>query len=234
MTQDGGCDKCDDAPYRSKCTDKPSGCPKKNCKPAHHKQPWGCYREKCPSPATPRSRPLPCLPPTPSGCKGCSTACSPYCEQTRVDTVQKRIQNVVRISASEYAMNKAAMNVCQAPLPPSSDKYGYSRPQSMSDRREQHIVLPSSNVPRRRTRQIPGQQSAPGKGCDVKHFSYARYLARKKGCGPLRGENCGAGLVPCTPSFEEISGQFPAVKTAGGKYKKFGIISGCLNFTSGC
>jgi len=50
----------------------------------------------------------------------------------------------------------------------------------MSDRAVPGVVPATMNVPRYRTRAIPGQLSAPGSGVDVKHDSYARYLARKK------------------------------------------------------
>ena len=153
-------------------------------------------------------------------------------QKAYADTTQKRIQNVVRVSSSEYAMNLASVNVCEKklddPLPNSG--FGYSAPQSTSDRREFHIVLPSMNIPRRRTKAWPGQTSAPGKGVDVKHFSYARYLARKKGCGALKGKNC-PNINSCDPSYKDISsgsmGEPPLVATTGGKYRKFGIISGC-------
>ena len=206
---------------------------KPNCTPI---PPKPIKQDECPSPP-------PCYqPPSPDPCIYSPCIVAPTCRQPNppwddskgmaryqkayVDTTQKRIQNVVRVSSSEYAMNLGSANVCEKkledPLPNSG--YGYSAPQSTSDRREYHLVLPTMNIPRRRTRAWPGQTSAPGKGVDVKHFSYARYLARKKGCGALKGQNCPL-YNSCDPSYRDISNG--DVKTTGGKYRKFGIISGC-------
>jgi len=66
------------------------------------------------------------------------------------------------------------------------------------------------------TRDRPGSQAPGGKGVDIKHGSYARYLARLKGKGPLRTQNA-TGLM--------------AVQ--GNKTKSYGIVksSSCLCFT---
>jgi hypothetical protein len=94
---------------------------------------------------------------------------------------QKQIWNTVRVPASEYIMNKSALNVYS----------GTKSWNSQSDR-----LRPSNTtlcVPSRGnstkysiTRMRPGACSAPGKGVDIKHNSYDRYLAKLKGRGPLR------------------------------------------------
>jgi hypothetical protein len=66
----------------------------------------------------------------------------------------------------------------------------------------------------------PGSQTPGGKGCDIKHNSYDRYLNRLKGKGPLR-----RGVIP--PGFG-LPIQFnPAYPIYGGKTVKTNIVSGC-------
>ncbi len=227
-TSDCGC--------KSKHVPRP-GSPVKGCKDPHKVKPacdhkcgehhYHCYKTPCDHKPEKPCNPEPCFQgpncntvyADPDGKMPCT---SERARMLVLDTIQRRIQNVVRIPSSEYAMNLASMNVCERALPstsaPPSAPFGYSSPQSTSDRRQQHVVPGSLNVPRRRTRAIPGQTSAPGKGCDVKHFSYERYLARKKGCGALKGRT---GKV----TFSEID--LGEVSTSGGKYQKFGVVAGC-------
>lgn len=135
---------------------------------------------------------------------------------------QKRIWNSVRVPASEYTMNLGSLSVYQKPLPvnPSLKQYGVNWNQ-MSDR-----VSPSNSnvssinvVPSRGnstrssiTRERPGSQRPGGKGVDIKHGSYARYLARLKGKGPLR-----TSVNSSTP-------------VQGNKTRSYGIVGRCLCF----
>ena len=128
--------------------------------------------------------------------------------------ILKQIQNTVGVSSSEYAMNLASINVWTSP----SDKSKVNWNQ-YSDRPVASI-LSNNNVPSRGsstrssiTRLRPGSSSAPGKGVDVKHGSYARYLARLKGKGPLR---------------EQSSKTASTTAKYGGKIKKYNIVSGCV------
>ena len=106
-------------------------------------------------------------------------------------STQQKIWNTVRVPASEYTMNRAALNVYTAPiLNPTVGYYGVNWNQS-SDRAVAGIV--HTNVPSHAssthhsiTRCRPGSTSAPGTGVDVKHGSYDRYLARLKGRSALR------------------------------------------------
>ena len=66
----------------------------------------------------------------------------------------------------------------------------------------------------------PGSQTPGGKGCDIKHNSYDRYLNRLKGKGPLR-----RGVVP--PTFGAPIPFNPAFPIYGGKTMKTSIIDGC-------
>ena len=76
-----------------------------------------------------------------------------YDNQTLLDQRQKIIQNVVRVSSSEYSMNLASNIVY--------DNTGVNK---MADR----------------TATSGTSQEIKKKGVSVKHDSYARYLARKK------------------------------------------------------
>lgn len=136
------------------------------------------------------------------GCGGCknSVACS-------ANATQRRIQNTVRVSQSEYLENLAGLNVYEAPIA----KYGYVNWNQGSDRAEPGRVM--RNVPSYGanstktsiTRMRPGSCSAASQGVDIKHGSYARYLARIKGRGPYRTQ------TQTVPPVE------------GNKTKKYGI-----------
>lgn len=180
-----------------------------------------------------------------SPCRGCSecgwadwwdtdaTGCKIY-SQKRLDQRQKIIQKVVRVDSAQYAMNRAAMNVYQRKARTAFGlRFGsmYNYPSTMSDRREPHIVPETQAVHRHasskhgsKTRAWPGMTSAAGVGVDVKHGSYARYLARKKGVALKAGNGAYKDYHKRSPTFEEIQ-QNPTL-TQGGKNVKFSIISG--------
>ena len=87
---------------------------------------------------------------------------------------QKRILNLVRTSSSVYQSKLATTNVlgqrncdCVAVW------------KQCSDRTE--AGQPAAYVPRRRMGIRPGGTGTGGKGVDIKHGSYARFLASKRG-----------------------------------------------------
>ena len=140
-------------------------------------------------------------------CKGCGgnnnqIQCQ-YCDSNGTATVitQKRIWNTVRVSESEYASNLVALNVYTPPLP----QYGFVNWNQYSDRALPSGLRLSSNniVPSRGnstksslTRQRPGACAPGGIGVDVKHGSYARYLARLKGRGPAKTQTPNPLITP--------------------------------------
>jgi hypothetical protein len=65
----------------------------------------------------------------------------------------------------------------------------------------------------------PGGQTPGGKGCDIKHNSYERYLNRLKGAKALR-----RGVVPVNFGVPVIP---PRTNVQGGKTMKTNIVSGC-------
>ena len=137
-----------------------------------------------------------------SRCNGCRNGVANSAAAT-----QRRIQNTVRVSQSEYLENLAGLNV----YTPAVAKYGFVNWNQGSDRAEPGLVqrcVPSHGANSTKTsitRMRPGSCSAPGQGVDIKHGSYARYLARIKGRGPYRTE------------------ALPVAPVKGNKTKKYGI-----------
>ena len=142
-----------------------------------------------------------------SRCNRCNNCNEDGCNAVAASATQRRIQNTVRVSQSEYLENLAGLNVYVAPIA----KYGLVNWNQGSDRAEPGKVMrnvPSYNASSTKTsitRMRPGSCSAAGQGVDIKHGSYARYLARIKGRGPYRTQTISV----------------PAVE--GNKTKKFGI-----------
>lgn len=114
-------------------------------------------------------------------CGNCADLTSAYSVIT-----QKRIQRTVRTSGSAYTEGLAPQHV-----------YDGAAWNQASDRAVAGTVVrnvPShgaSSVHGSVTRARPGSTSAPGQGVDIKHGSYARYLAKLKGrtvarsCAPV-------------------------------------------------
>ena len=127
------------------------------------------------------------------------------------ETKQRRIWNTARVPASLYTMNLSTMNVVGDERNKPKLENGSVNWNQKSDRAVASVVM--INVPRQRTRMIPGKQSAIGTGVDIKHNSYARYLARKKASALKQSGNAS---TPEDPMPEE-----------GNKYYKLGIVAGC-------
>ena len=138
---------------------------------------------------------------------------------------QKIIQKTVRVPASLYMSDLAALNVYQKPL----RAFANVNWNQMSDRKEPHIqpnlvvggsFYHGSSTRRTITRNRPGAGCPGGKGVDIKHNSYYRYLDRLKGKGPVR-----RGVVP--PYFGKPIVFNPALPVYGGKTMKTNIVTGC-------
>jgi hypothetical protein len=103
----------------------------------------------------------------------------------RAAVTQKRIQHTVCTAASDYALSLVPQHVYDPALIAAGA--GAIPWNQASDRAVAGVV--ARNVPSRRTnsahssitRARPGACSAPGKGVDIKHGSYDRYLAKLKG-----------------------------------------------------
>jgi hypothetical protein len=135
----------------------------------------------------------------PIGCRACGNSHPdgyhyyPDTDPKQNSTFSKVLENTVRVPSSEYTMNKSALNVYIPPIiNPTKSLYGLNWNQ-MSDRAVPGVVktnVPSYGNSTRSsvTRMRPGSTSAPGKGVDMKHGSYERYLGRLKGKSVLRTE----------------------------------------------
>ena len=117
------------------------------------------------------------------GVTGCTTNCSNGAPA--IINTQKIILKQVRAPASSYTMNIGTFHVKGTSNNALLSKYNNVNWNQSSDRSQPGVVV--KNVPTRgnSTRSTisslrPGGASAPGSGVDVKHNSYARYLAKKK------------------------------------------------------
>jgi hypothetical protein len=100
---------------------------------------------------------------------------------SKATITQKRIWKQVRAASSSYAMNLSALTSGAAILASGSN----TNWNQMSDRvsaSKQPVISPTHGNSLRSTLTSgrPGASTPGGKGVDVKHDSYARYLNRKK------------------------------------------------------
>ena len=168
------------------------------------------------------------LPPYYYRCRDCDTNLN---GNTPADQYQKLklIQNTVRVQGSLYTANLGPLTAYTKPINDrSKGLYGVCWNQ-MSDRpvpSVQRVTIPTgynTSMNRRHTSVTsskPGSQTPGGKGCDIKHNSYDRYLNRLKGKGPLK-----RGFIP--PAFGVPVPFNPAFPIYGGKTVKTNIVSGC-------
>jgi hypothetical protein len=116
-----------------------------------------------------------------SQCVGCSRNVSNPEEEQKIN--QKRQWGLVRTSSSMFISNLSAVTVRGGHNNKPKSTYYNVNWNQMSDRAVPSVIPTTMNVPRNRTRHRPGASGSGGvnaNGVDVKHDSYARYLARKK------------------------------------------------------
>lgn len=101
-------------------------------------------------------------------------------------STQQKIWNTVRVPASEYTMNRAALNVYTAPTLTTGVNWNQYSDRAVAGIVRSNVPTYGSSTHQSITRMRPGSTSAPGSGVDVKHGSYDRYLARLKGRSVLR------------------------------------------------
>jgi len=148
-------------------------------------------------------------------CSGCSNNANLNSAISKYQRLQK-IQNTVRVSSSLYSMNLAALTVFEKP-----DEGNRTNWKQSSDRKEAHVQR--SRISMRSSVSVrPGNLSPGGVGVDIKHNSYARYLARLKGGRPLRKE-------PLPEDFDNLTIPFSRGNPIyGGKVMKTSIgTNGC-------
>jgi hypothetical protein len=139
------------------------------------------------------------------------------------EATQKKIWNVVRVPSSLYTMNIGALNVVDV----SNQSINFTNWNQMSDRNVPSIqgayrglYAPSrgSSTKSSLTRMRPGAGAPGGRGVDVKHNSYARYLARRKATN-IRTQTRNIATTPLQ----------------GNKRQSYGIVTNsryCLCFTN--
>jgi len=152
----------------------------------------------------------------------------------------KLITNTVRVSSSEYAMNKASATSSKnvfihqlesKPVPNGTAKI--LQWNQRSDRafpaRYKSPYNTTNNIPshgnstkKSLTRHRPGSGAGGHQlGVDIKHNSYHRYLLKKKGLKPLRGEKMSE-----VPSFNSTQQNKFDKQIQNNKYKKGSIVAG--------
>jgi hypothetical protein len=124
----------------------------------------------------------------------------------------KLMQNTVRVPSSLYSMNAGALNVGTQSQTGDTPVHW----NQMSDRPIAHIQTQRYSM-KSSVSVRPGNMSPGGIGCDIKHNSYDRYLARIKAAGPLRKENLTIDFGRTNPPFD------PANPVYGGKTVKTSI-----------
>lgn len=141
-------------------------------------------------------------------CQGCSNDdCNEPLGSSNAN--QRRIWKSARVDSSLYTMNLASLSVRGGEKNNSKQQQWKVNWNQSSDRAVPSIE--TAYVPRNRTRHRPGGSGAAGpeaKGVDIKHNSYARYLARLK-----------AG------SIRTIKGNPPPPPRTGNKQFVFGIVT---------
>ena len=142
------------------------------------------------------------------------------------ESTQKKIWNVVRVPSSLYTMNIGALNVVDV----SNGGVNFTNWNQMSDRNLPSVqgayhglYVPSrgNSTKTSITRMRPGSGAPGGKGVDIKHNSYARYLARKKASN-IRTQTYPSPSLTPTP-------------LQGNKTRAYGIVTNsryCLCFTN--
>ena len=138
--------------------------------------------------------------------KGDTVQCRARCVSKTHSEIatRQRINKTVMLSSSEYLMNKAALTVST----PAIDNVKLNS--QASDRIEaaenKTNVRTRNYSSTRRTRLSlkPGALAPGGRGVDVKHNSYERYLAKKKGKNSLRGRAEKPGVIAGCECNEEI------------------------------
>ena len=151
-------------------------------------------------------------------CRACNGCGDGNCESCNTTIIQKRIQNQVRVYSSQYINALGSMNVIGNDNNKPKIKFGLVNWNQMSDRAvpgKQTRYVPghnSSSTKSSTTRLRPGSMGPAGKGVDIKHGSYDRYLAR------LKAPNLKQGVS---------NTKTPENKLVGNKTTNYGLVFGC-------
>lgn len=123
----------------------------------------------------------------PVQCKSCSGPCNVNKKSgcSYSESEQKKIWGQVRVPASLYVMNISALNIAGDSRNLPKKEYADVNWNQYSDRAVPGIQTAyhptrGNSLKATLTSDRPGAGAPAGKGVDVKHGSYARYLGRKK------------------------------------------------------
>lgn len=147
----------------------------------------------------------------PSGCRTCvgdygSTS------KSLEEITQKRIWKTVRVSQSLYTMNLASQSVIGTQQnQPMLVNWNQMSDRAIPSIQTAYVPSRGNSLRTTKTANRPGASGPAGVGVDVKHDSYARYLARKK------GKTLRTNLS--TSSIEPVQGNKNVV---------YGMISNCI------
>jgi len=115
-------------------------------------------------------------------CKSCNSGVCVGCND---EIRQKRMWNQVRVPSSQLTSAKQADNVVgglsnQPTMENANVNWNQSSDRANAANQVVYRPTGGNSTKMSITRERPGSQSPGGKGVDVKHNSYDRYLARKK------------------------------------------------------
>jgi hypothetical protein len=134
--------------------------------------------------------------PLPIQCKSCSNSGCVGC----YDIIkQKRIWKQIRVPSSQLTSAKQSQHVVGGPsnaptLANSNVNWNQSSDRANASIQSLYRPTVGNSTKTSITRERPGSQSPGGKGVDVKHNSYDRYLARKK-APVIRTETCESNAI---------------------------------------
>ena len=131
-----------------------------------------------------------------------------------MDSINQRIYNTVRVSQSEYAMNKSSLSTQYNSRDTNNLNWNTQSDRLLPGNSSKNFNTFTRNGNSRKstiTSLRPGALTPGGYGVDVKHNSYARYLARKKGATVLKQEK---NYVKIDPKA-----------VVNNKFKKYSIVS---------
>ena len=135
--------------------------------------------------------------------------------QCDVNSIHKRIQNTVRVSESEYIMNKASLSVQHNSRDANNLNWNTQSDRLLKSNTLKNISqVPShgNSLKTTKTSLRPGALRPAGYGVDIKHNSYDLYLARIKGKTALKQET----------NFSQV----PSKAVVNNKPRKLNIVSG--------
>ena len=117
----------------------------------------------------------------------CKGGCSNNSSNTAPETEQKRIWNGVRVASSLYTMNIGALNIAGsaknlslAASNPGKVNWNQSSDRAVAGIQTAYHPTRGNTLKTTVTSGRPGAGAPAGKGVDVKHGSYARYLGQKR------------------------------------------------------